>query len=147
MDSEAPKIWNEFRNLHKHVSGRVTRSEVTGSLQYEAVVNGTAFLIYLRNEQSKIIGGQLFYLSSYESVYAVGIYNRAFFDKPLGHVVQLLAISRLKTLGVRRHKLGTRTYTSDFQAPSNKELAITEFKRGFMSHIMPRYVVKYVPNY
>jgi FemAB family protein len=147
MDSEAPEIWNEFRNLHKQVSGRVTRSELTWSLQYEAVVNGTAFLVYLRNEQSKIIGGALFYFSRDESVYAVGAYDRTLFDKPLGHVVQFHAISRLKTLGVRWHKLGTQTYASDFQASSNKELAITEFKRGFMSHIMPRYVIEYAPDY
>ena len=147
MDSQAPEIWNEFKNLHKHVSGRVTRSELTWSLQYEAIVNGTAFLVYLHNEKSKIIGGALFYFSRDESVYAVGAYDRALFDKPLGHVVQFHAISRLKTLGVRWHKLGSQPYASDFQAPSNKELAITEFKRGFMSHIMPRYVVKYAPNY
>lgn len=146
LDTAIPSVWSEFRNLHKYVSGRVTRDESTWDLQYDAVSNGDAFLVYLRDTKGVMVGGALFYFSRDESIYAVGAYDRTLFDKPLGHVVQFHAIARLKELGIRWHKLGAQIYPSNMPTPSVKELAITDFKRGFASHIFPRYVINYAPQ-
>jgi len=143
LDCDSPNIWAEFKTLHHTVSGRVTRSDKTWQLQYDAILTDTAFLVYLRNGQNQMIGGGLFYRSCDESLYAVGVYDRALFDKPLGHVVQFHAITYLKQKGVRWHKLGPNLYPADQPTPSPKELSITEFKRGFASHIFPRYIINY----
>jgi len=143
LDENSPSIWSEFKGLHLAVAGRNTRSETTWRLQLEAINQGKAFLVYLRDSQDKMIGGGLFYYSQDESLYAVGAYDRDLFDKPVGHVVQFHAVSLLKEKGVRWHKLGAQLYQSTIPTPSPKELAISDFKRGFSSHIFPRYVINY----
>ncbi len=143
LDTNSPLIWNEFKALHLAVAGRTTRSEITWALQLEAINQGKAFLVYLRDSQENMVGGGLFYYSRDESLYAVGAYDRDLFDKPVGHVVQFHAVALLKEKGVRWHKLGAQVYQSTIPTPSAKELAISDFKRGFSSHIFPRYVMNY----
>lgn len=131
--------WEEFHQLHIAVAGRVTRSEESWRIQHEAVASGDAFFVRLRDVSRRMVGAGLFYLTRDEGLYAVGAYDRALFDKPLGHVVQYRAIEEMKRRGVRWYKLGIRSYPADLPAPSEKEITISNFKQGFSSHIFPRY--------
>lgn len=130
--------FNEFRQLHYQVAGRATRSIETWDLQEKAVNSGEAFLVILRDESGVLVGGGLFHISKTEGLYAVGVYDRNLFDKPLGHIVQMKAIEHMKTLGLRWHKLGERFYPGDSTKPSEKELSISHFKEGFATHMFLR---------
>jgi FemAB family protein len=141
LDGEGDGIWEEYRLLHLAVAGRTTRSLESWNCQYRAICDGQAFLVYLRDEAGRMVGGGLFHTTKDEALYAVGAYDRDLFDKPLGHVVQYRAIEEMKKRGVRWYKLGARPYPNDHPAPSEKELAIADFKQGFSSHLFPRYVI------
>jgi FemAB family protein len=133
--------WNEFRELHARVAGRVTRSAQSWDLQYQSICAGDAFLVYLLDEAGTMVGGGYFQTTRDEGVYAVAAYERALFDKPLGHVVQHRAIEALKERGARWYKIGARPYAGETPAASAKELSIADFKQGFATHFFPRYVL------
>jgi len=132
-------IWEEFQNLHCTVSGRVTRSDETWMMQYQDIVCGRAFLVWLRNSAGEMVGGGLFNFTDDEGVYAVAAYDRTLFDKPLGHVVQYRAIEELKKRNINWYRIGVRPYASDNPKPTDKEISIGEFKQGFSSHCFPHY--------
>lgn len=142
MDQENPAVWQEFRTLHCAVAGRVTRSAESWELQHQAVAGGHAFLVNLRDDGERMVGGGLFYLSADEGTYAVGAYDRSLFDKPLGHVVQYHAIEEMKRRGQHWYLIGARPYPADEPSPTAKELSIAEFKQGFATHIFPQYRVR-----
>lgn len=143
LESCDTAIWEEFRQLHLRVSGRKTRSDLTWDRHHDDVQNKCAFLIYLRNDKGEMVGGGFFNFTRDEGAYGVGVYDRALFDKPLGHVIQYRAIEELKNRGVRWYKIGARPYRSEFPAPTDKEISIGEFKQGFSSHIFPQYYLKH----
>lgn len=138
--------WEEFHQLHIAVAGRVTRSDESWQLQHEAVASGDAFFVRLRDEGGRMVGAGLFHVTRDEGLYAVGAYDRTLFDKPLGHVVQYHAIEEMKRRGLRWYKLGARAYPGDVPVPSDKEIAISNFKQGFASHLFPRYGIRHEPN-
>jgi FemAB family protein len=135
--------WNEYRDLHVKVAGRVTRSQQSWDSQLEAIANGHAFLVLLRDGQGVMVGGGFFNISRDEAAYGVGAYDRSLFDKPLGHVVQYRAIEVMKERGLRWYRIGFRPYPSDLPAPTPKDLSIGEFKQGFATHLFPQYVLSH----
>ncbi len=139
LESIDQGIWEEFRQLHLKVSGRKTRSDETWALQLNDIGHRHAFLVYLRNSNGEMVGGGLFNCTRDEGAYAVGVYDRSLFDKPLGHVVQYRAIEELKKRGVRWYKIGARPFRSETPAPTDKEVSIGEFKQGFASHAFPQF--------
>lgn len=146
MTAEDPGSWAEFRELHLQVSGRVTRSPESWDLQYRAIADGKAFLIYLRDGGGKMVGGGFFAVTRDEGVYAVGAYDRSLFDKPLGHVVQYRAIELMKSRKMRWYKVGQRHYPSEQPAATDKEISISEFKQGFATHLFPHYILCHEHN-
>lgn len=138
-DADA-STWDEFRELHCFVSGRVTRSKESWDSQLAAIKDGAAFLVYLRDEKKRMVGGGFFHVSCDEAVYAVAAYDRSLFDKPLGHVVQFHAIQEMQRRGLKWYNIGIRNYPGDKQSPSAKEIAISEFKEGFSTHFFPFYL-------
>lgn len=136
------ELFDEYRLLHKEVSGRVTRPLETWNLQRDAINKDGDFLVTLRDSEQKLIGGGLFEVSSAESCYAVGVYDRCLFDKPVSHVVQWTAIKHLKALGCRWHCIGRRFYPGDDVKPTEKELNIAYFKEGFATDIVLRLLLR-----
>ncbi len=131
-------LFDEYRLLHKEISGRITRPLETWVLQRKAINNGRDFLVTLRNNEQKLIGGGLFEASPHEGRYAVGAYDRNLFDKPVSHIVQWTAIKHLKELGCLSHYVGQRFYPGDVVQPSDKELKIAYFKEGFATDMVLR---------
>ena len=131
-------LFDEYRLLHKKVSGRVTRPLETWDLQREAINNGGDFLVTLHDSGQRLIGGGLFGASPHEGLYGVGAYDRDLFDKPISHIVQWTAIKHLKELGCRWHYVGQRFYPGDSVRPTEKELSISYFKEGFATDMILR---------
>lgn len=140
MNEASEMIWNEFKKLHEKVAGRKTRSDDTWSKQLDTINNNKAFFIYLLNEYDEMVGGGYFTYTLHEGRYDVAAYERALFNLPLGHVIQFKAIEKFKQIGVKWYKIGKRPYYSDMTIPSDKEVAIGEFKQGFASHLFPEYI-------
>lgn len=132
--------WTEFRLLHQEVAGRVTRSIESWNKQFQMIVNSKAFFVYLQDPSShRMVGGGFFQYTKHECLYAVGAYDRTIFDKPLGHVVQYIAINEMRKLALSWYKIGRRFYKQDSPIPTSKELAISEFKQGFSTHSFIKY--------
>ncbi len=132
-------LWQEFRELHCAVAGRVTRSAESWQRQLEAIRDHAAFLIFLRDAAGRMVGGGFFHISRDEGLYAVAAYDRELFDLPLGHVVQYAAIQELQRRKLHWYYIGTRFYPQDLPPPTSKELHIAEFKEGFATHVFPEF--------
>lgn len=134
------KNWKQFKNLHELASGRVTRDDLTWEKQYQMICSGIAFLVILNDFNSnEIVGGGFFQTTRDEGLYSVAAYNRNLFDKPLGHVVQQIAINHMKSLGLKWYKLGGREYSNNSSDISKKELDIAKFKEGFCTHMICKF--------
>ena len=131
------KIWTEFQQLHLEVSGRKTRSDNSWQLQGKAIKEGSALLVYTRNESEDLIGGGYFLCSRDESYYGVGAYAREKLPAPISHLIQDSAIAILKARGIRWHNLGNASLGQN--SYSEKEISISNFKEGFASKLLPRY--------
>jgi FemAB family protein len=138
QDYDEP-VWGEFRELHFSAAGKSTRSALSWELQHKAIRDGDAFLVHLRDQENRMVGGGFFHVTRDEGLYAVGAYDRSLFSRPLGHVVQFYAIREMQRRGLKWYKIGYRPYPGDVPEPSPKEIAIGEFKDGFASHTFPRY--------
>jgi len=136
--------WEEFKALHYNAAGnRQTRSDESWKIQFQQILDGNAFLIALRDNNRTLVGGGFFQHTRDEGMYAVAAYDRKQFDKPIGHLVQWLAIKELKRLGVASYIIGKRPYLSDTPTPSEKEINIGVFKNGFSNNIRLQHVFKF----
>ncbi len=135
-----PVVWAQFKQLHCTVAGRSTRSDETWAMQYRMITAGAAFLVGLRDAtHGSLVGAGFFQYTRDEGLYAVAAYDRALFDKPLGHVVQQRAIETMKAHALHWYRIGERHYMQDAPAPSDKLVAIASFKQGFASHLFCRF--------
>lgn len=135
--------FKRFETLHLKVAGRRTRSEESWNKQFEAIVAGEAFAVYLADSAGDLVGASLFIQSRDEAIYAIGAYDRQLFDKPLAHLSLYEAIAYARQRGIQRLILGDRPYPGDLAPPSEKELQIGFFKEGFASELvlMPYFIV------
>jgi FemAB family protein len=133
--SATATVWAEFRGLHYAAAGRDTRSDKTWDIQFDMLRAGHAFLVGLRDRNdARLVGAGFFQATRDEGMYAVAAYDRALFEKPLGHVVQQRAIELMKSRGLSWYHIGERPYAQDIPGPSDKQLGIAAFKQGFASH-------------
>lgn len=129
-------VWDEYRALHLEVSGRITRSLDSWQKQFAAIQKEKAFLVYLRDEHRRMVGGGYFQVSRDEAIYAVGAYDRSLFPLPLGHVVQFRAVQEMMESGISWYRLGDRPFTNIQKQPDAKHLSIADFKQGFATDTM-----------
>ncbi len=132
-ESSALNYFDEFRKLHFLVSGRVTRGSSTWELQREEVRQGSSFLSYV-NYNGVLAGAALISHNEFDALYAVGVYRRDLNHLHLGHLAQWIGIEHLNELGVRSYRLGALN-TIGAIAPTEKEISIARFKRGFSDRI------------
>mgnify|MGYP003706119839 CR=1 FL=1 len=138
------KQWNQFKYLHEVVSGRVTRDDSTWDMQYRMVSSGIAFLVMLHDpDTNELVGGGFFQNTRDEGLYSVAAYDRSLFDKPLGHVVQQLAINHMKSLGLKWYKIGEKQYSHDSFEVSKKEVDISKFKEGFCTDMICKFELSF----
>jgi FemAB family protein len=138
MDQFSENTWERFRELHKKVAGRVTRSIETWDIQHEAIKSGNAFLVYVSGSDGVMVGGGYFDMSDHECNYSVGSYDRQFFDQPLGHMIQYQAILTAKEKGRKMYYIGDRFYRENLPHVTEKRVQISHFQQGFSSKIFPR---------
>lgn len=138
MDNYCHETWENFRELHKRVAGRITRSKETWDIQLESIKSGNAFLVYITGIDRKIVGGGYFDMSDHQCNYSVGSYDRDHSDQPLGHMIQYQAILTAKEKGKKMYYIGDRFYREDLPNVTEKRAQISHFQQGFSSKILPR---------
>lgn len=141
-DKEINEAWNEFKNLHYEVSGKLTRSNKSWEIQKKSLTESHAILVILRDDFKRMIGGGYFTFTRDEALYAVAAYDRSLFNHPVGHLVQYIAIEEFTKQDIKWYRLGRRPHDGESPQPSKKEFDIGKFKKQFSSHIFPSYEFK-----
>ena len=140
-------VFAEFHRLHRNVSGRETRSQLTWDRQKEAVREnnddvGWDFVVFIRDKRTGVLAGcALFCTTPQTGLYSVAAYDRERFSKPVGHIVQAAAMDYMRKKGIRWYEIGERVYPGDEN--SNLKLCnIGNYKEGFATHFYPKIVMK-----
>ena len=131
--------FENFRKLHKSVSGKSTRSIESWNIQRESVNSKESFVITVSDKKNLLVGFGLFVYSKFSGSYAVGVYKRELFTKPLGHAVQMRAIETFKNKGLKWYEIGNKHLSVDKNPPTEKELSISFFKEGFSTDVLARH--------
>lgn len=118
-----------FRKLHIQESGRETRSAETWHIQYQQILNGDAFIVF-GELSGELVSAAFFHHSDRYCIYGVSASIRALFDKPLSHSILWTAILHAKQIGCSVFDFGEQLFFAQ-GSPSDKELGISVFKRGF----------------
>ena len=130
LRSDTAHKFHEFKDLHREVSGRITRGERTWLMQLEALKSGDAFIVEVRREGT-LVGGSFISTSRDEALYGVGAYSRPLMKDgfPIGHVAQVEVIRHLARLGISRYLIGVQR--DNLNIHDSKLKGIDAFKRGF----------------
>jgi len=123
----------QFKEFHKEVAGKQTRSNSTWQIQFEMIKAGEAFL-HLYFLADKLVAGNLTLLGNNTAFYAVGVYDRKLMQSkklPLSHWPLLNAIYTCQKLGMNRFELGG--FDSDNE--DSKLQQISDFKKGFSTNM------------
>lgn len=139
-------VFDEFHAMHREVAGRETRSMDTWIAQEKIVRDsssaiGRSFLIFIRDKGTNALAGAALFDSTPQTgLYCVAAYDRLRFSKPVGHIVQAVAMEQMKSMGIRWYEIGERAYPGDNDA-YDKLVDIGHYKEGFATHFFPRVFV------
>jgi hypothetical protein len=128
----------EYRELHRICSGRITRAKETFDKQFELLQNGEAVLVGLLYNGVPAAYAYFQFLNGL-AVYASGADNPEFCHMPLYHSLLYHAMCYLKGTGVRMIDTGQPSSPSKQFGyfPDTKQLNIALFKRGFGGDYRP----------
>ncbi len=143
MNKNDQEIWDQFKKAHFISAGRITRSDKSWLDHFMDIDNNCGLLVYIKNHEDLFLGGGFFNFSKDEAVYSVAAYDRNFFHLPLGHIVQYRAIKEFKKKGLKWYRIGHLPFLGDEIVPSEKYLNIGNFKKGFATDIVPKYIFKH----
>ncbi|MBN1431694.1 MAG: GNAT family N-acetyltransferase [Methanomicrobiaceae archaeon] len=131
-------IFDQYQALHHKASGRVTRPQITFDLMYGMIKSGTAILAGL-SYKGQYIGLTLV------NIYKDGAFYSSAADDPEAEVpvplqplLQWRIMQWLKGSGIRYYETGLQQFGDQlYDYPSEKDLSISFFKRGFGGDIVP----------
>lgn len=135
LDNEDDKTWISFRNLHKKVAGKITRSSSTWNNQFQAIKNKNGFLVYAL-DNNIMIGGGFFQYSKDEAIYGTGAYLENYKKFSIGHIIQFEAIKYMTQKKLKWYKLGV--YYANDSLVDKKSKNISHFLSGFSSHLFKK---------
>lgn len=129
LDAHNPDktLFDQIHDFHIRVAGRVTRSDETWAAQFDVIKAGCAeFIVGYLDDQ--LVSASLFIDEGRKTIYGVGIYERALFDRPLAHFVIYQGILRAKERGQKLFFMGDVAAKAD---TDDKLYNIGDFKKGF----------------
>ena len=137
--SDLYALFEAYRELHAKTAGRVTRSKGTFDIQFDMIKRGEATLIVGR------YGGRIAQMNFYQHLNGWVYYSSGADDPeladcrvPVQHAIMWQAVEYFKKCGYRWFELGWQSFGPQiFEVPSDKELTISFFKRGFGGRIVP----------
>lgn len=135
------ETFKKFRAFHAQVAGRVTRPRASWDAMRDATNAGRAELI-LGHIDAKLVSATFLNFNKDYTSYSTGVYERAEFDKPIGHWPVFLAILNSCDRGCSRFDLG-EVYTGE--GVDTKEADIGFFKKGFTDRIQFQAIYRIKP--
>lgn len=129
-----PALFRQYQDLHRQVSGRMTRPQASWDAMQHWVASGGGELVLGRLASGALVAATLVVDGTRVSHYASAAYDREHFDKPLAHWPLFLAILHSAARGKAVFDLGDVPLAG---ATSDKEFNIGYFKRGFATRIVP----------
>lgn len=130
-------IFNEYVETHRKAAGRVTRPRSTFNLMHDLIKAGSAFLVGAKKD-GVFIGFSYFFLFKEDVYYGSSCNDPAVKNIPVSHVVQWAAIQYMVEKKYRFYELGWQQFGLQFyDMPSEKQVNISEFKRGFGGFTVP----------
>ena len=130
-------MFRAYQDFHKRIAGRVTRPQASWDIMFETIAGGGGELSLGHDDSGSFVSGTLVIDGDKVPQYASAVYDRARFEKPLGHWPVFDAILRAKKRGMSYFDLGEIPAAG---TASDKELSIAMFKRGFVDSLEFRLV-------
>jgi hypothetical protein len=130
-DDPSRPLFDQYRNLHARVAGRVTRSAESWDAMFDAIACGRAELTLI-DLDGDLVGGLLVVDGTCSSYYASAAYVRERFEHPIAHWPLMNAALRAKARGIRWFDFGELVSRAE---SSDKEAGIGFFKRAFTSRV------------
>lgn len=127
-----------YRVLHHKAAGRVTRPLITFEMMYRWILEGKAILCgALYN--GKYVGFALLNIYKYGALYSSACDDpETEVPAPASHVIQWKIINWLKENGFKTYEIGLQQLSTQlFDFPSEKNITISFFKRGFGGFTVP----------
>ena len=126
--------FDKFQSFHKQIAERQTRPVESWDVQFKMIQAGTAELITGYMDDYGLVSSALFTDYGTTTSYAVAVYNRELFDKPLAHANVYEGMLRAKDRGQSLFNLGI---IPPYSAEKEKEYNIGKFKKGFCRELSP----------
>jgi hypothetical protein len=129
-------VFNLHKMLHHKTSGKVTRSSDTWDIQFDLIKDDKAILIGLK-DGDKYVGFSYFAHSHLKAYYGNSSDDPEYETNiPLEHTIIWTAVEYYSRRNYNTLELGQQKFSSQiFDYPTQKELNISFFKRGFSDSI------------
>jgi hypothetical protein len=126
------EIFDQYRSLHHKAAGRLTRPLLTFEMMYQWIKTGKSVLCGIKLE-NRFIGFTLIVTYKHGAYYASAADDPDVqVNIPISHLIQWSLIEWLKKHGFKHYELGLQQFGPQlFSVPSQKNLDISLFKRGF----------------
>ncbi len=128
------ELFYSFKDFHKKIAGRQTRSCESWDVQFEMIKAGCAELSLGYMEDYGLVSSALFNDYGGTTSYASAVYERSLFDKPLAHANVFEGMLRAKKRGQNFFNLGV---IPSYHPDREKEYNIGKFKKGFCRSLSP----------
>lgn len=123
--------FTQYQKLHKKDAGRVTRSQKTFDLMYSWIKGDKAVLVEAMYE-NKAVGFTLIIVFKKAAYYGSSCKDPDYMNLSSSHLIQWETIKYLRENGILFYDLGLQKYCRQwFDYPSEKDINISKFKRGF----------------
>jgi len=131
IDNISRDKFKQYQFLHQKDAGYVTRSQKTFDLMYGWVKNKRAMLTEAVFND-KTVGFALIILYKQGAYYGSSCKDPDYQKLPTSHLIQWETIRHLKANGILFYNIGLQDYCWQWFRPvSEKDIAISNFKRGF----------------
>jgi hypothetical protein len=135
--AEAGPSFDGYRQMHARAAGRVTRPARTFELMCDWLVDGSAALVRA-DYDGRPAGFAYLILDAGRAYYASGANEPRIGALPVGQALQGAALEWLSAGGFERYELGLQQFGPlPYDTPSDKDLGIARFKRGFGGLTLP----------
>lgn len=133
------EIFARYRLLHAQAAGRVTRPLLTFELMFRWIQEGKAVLVGATKD-GEDVGWIYLFVYKDKAYYGSACNHPDWRRHPVGHALQGRALQWLVEHGCAWYELGVQQFGPLLHdLPTEKELAIAVFKRGFGGNTIPFY--------
>jgi len=125
-------VFNKYQEIHYKAAGKMTRPQLTFDIMFKQICDDEAFLLFAKHEKQYVLAN--FYLKFNHRVYYASGAELPDVQllQPIGHGAQWTAIEYMKKSNIAFYEIGWQQFGKQtYDSPSDKEVNISFYKRGF----------------